>query len=109
MNQLAMSFTDTRARAADPITSKQAAKTASSPHNASLRVLIHRSLVVHGPQTAREISDCEGLEYFDVQRRISEVSGIVKTTATRAGGMLWRVADGCYFAEQGDAARRAST
>jgi hypothetical protein len=90
VNQLAMDFVSTRARTVDPETSKEAAKAAITDAACAMRRLILQSLRLHGPQTAREISLREGLEYIATQRRISEVGFIEKTPDVRDGCHVWQ-------------------
>jgi hypothetical protein len=89
MTQLAISFVDTRARRADPQTSRDAARYSASQKACQERLSI--LLAVHKqPMTAREIAAETGIDYIEVQRRISEVAGIEKSGERRDGCMVWR-------------------
>jgi hypothetical protein len=92
MNQVAISFADTRARSTDGTTSREAAKHASSGKAAYARIRILNTLRMYGGLTAREISAHTHIDYFEVQRRISETAGIVKTDERRDGCFVWSVA-----------------
>lgn len=85
-----LSFTDTRSRRADPVSSKLAAKTAASGKAGELRRRIKDELWAT-PQglTARELSQRLGVDYYAVQRRISETANIRKTAEMRDGAMVW--------------------
>jgi DNA-binding transcriptional ArsR family regulator len=91
MNQLQISFIDTRARSTDGKTSRDAAKNAVSQKAAATRRAILEALAQE-PMTAREISKWTGIDYYEVQRRMSETAGIEKTTEPRDGGYIWRLA-----------------
>lgn len=88
--QLAMDFTASRARSADPATSKEAAKHAATQIACQRRIAILQSIRANGPSTAREISARTGIDYIEVQRRISEVGFIEKTTEVRDRCHVWR-------------------
>jgi DNA-directed RNA polymerase specialized sigma24 family protein len=82
-----MNFVQTRARADDPATSKEAAKNAATLTAAAQRRAI--ALVVsYEPMTAREIAAVTGIDYITVQRRISEC-GLSKTDCVRDGCHVW--------------------
>jgi hypothetical protein len=86
------SFADTRARRGDPDTSHLAARNATS-HKADMeRAAILASIRERGPSTAREIAAHTGIDYFEVQRRISEVGLIRKTEQARDGCKVWEAA-----------------
>lgn len=87
--QLAISFVETRCRRADPETSRNAAKAAGREKACNERIQIRQALTQQ-PMTAREIAATTGLDYIEVQRRISEVAGIEKTDEKRDGCMVWR-------------------
>ena len=91
MNQIAISFAETRARRTDGQTSRDAAKHAATQKAASTRRAIVEALT-HSPKTAREIATFTGIDYYEVQRRMSETAGIEKTTEPRNGGYIWRLA-----------------
>ena len=91
MNQLAISFMDTRSRATDGQTSRDAAKHAASRKAAAERRLIAETIRTHGRMTAREVSQFTGLDYIETQRRISEC-GLQKTTERRDGCFVWKAA-----------------
>lgn len=88
--QTSMSFTDTRARRTDGETSREAAQHAATQKAASERRLIAEA-ITHAPMTAREVAAWTGLGYIEVQRRISETGGIVKTAERRDGCYVWRL------------------
>jgi hypothetical protein len=96
MNQLTMSFTDTRARRTDGQTSRDAARHAATGKAAEDRLSILRALQLHNKVTgsagltAKELVGYTGLDYFTVQRRISEVAGIEKTAERRDGCFVWK-------------------
>lgn len=93
MNQLSLTLEPpkarTRARRTDSETSHQAAKFATSQKAASERLSIYLAVCNGGPMTAREIAAATGLDYIEVQRRISEVAGLQKTEAVRDGCRVW--------------------
>ena len=90
MNQLALSFTQTRARRSDPDTSREAAKNAASNKAALERIAIQNALRSFPPGlTAREIATMADLDYFATQRRISECAGIERTGERRDGCAVW--------------------
>jgi len=91
MSQIAISFIDTRSRSTDGKTSREAAKHAAGEKAAATRRAIVEALR-HAPMTAREISAWTGIDYYEVQRRMSETGGIEKTAEVRVGGMVWRLA-----------------
>ena len=91
MNQT--SFVDTRARRTDPISSRLAAKNAAGGKAGELRRFIRRELwkTPHG-MTARQLAIALRVDYYDVQRRISETEGIRKTNRMCDGAMVWEFA-----------------
>lgn len=82
----------TRARKTDSETSHQAAKFAASCKAEAERMAIYRVICEQGPMTAREVSAAIGLDYIEVQRRISEVAGLIKTKDSRDGCRVWSIA-----------------
>jgi len=84
-----MNYVDTRARTTDGVTSKDAAKHAVTEKAATERRQIFWALRVIGPMTAREIAANTGIDYIEVQRRISEVGFITKTADRRDGCFVW--------------------
>jgi hypothetical protein len=87
-----MDYASTRARSTDPETSHQAARFATSQKAASERLSIYLAVCNNGPMTAREIAASTGLDYIEVQRRISEVTGLRKTEVVRDGCRVWESA-----------------
>jgi hypothetical protein len=89
MNQMALSFVQTRARRTDCATSHEAAKAAVTRKADAERAAI-RQCVKAAPSglTAREISQCIGVEYIETQRRISEC-GLTKTDMRRDKCAVW--------------------
>lgn len=87
---MSLSFTDTRSRGADPVSSKLAAKTAAGGKAGELRRRIQLILWMT-PQgmTARQLADSIRVDYYDVQRRLSETPNIRKTGEIRDGAMVW--------------------
>ena len=91
MNQLAMpySFTETRSRRTDSQTSKDAAKAAVSrkadQERRDIRCAVNDSTI---GLTAREAATLTGIDYYTVQRRISE-TGLTKTAEVRDGCRVW--------------------
>ena len=89
MNQLTIDFIQTRARRTDGETSREAAK-----HAASCKADQERSLITHfvrnSPRgmTARQVAAVSGLDYIEVQRRISEC-GLTKTSERLDGCYVW--------------------
>lgn len=82
----------TRARRDDSISSHMAAKNAAAPRTQAQRVQIVETIrSSRNGMTARQVSLATGLDYYVVQRRISECDGIVKTDEMRGGAMVWRV------------------
>lgn len=86
-----MNYAATRARATDSDTSHEAAKNAVTKKASNERLAIRLELL-KGPATAREIATATGMDYITVQRRISEVGGIVKTDMSRDGCRVWATA-----------------
>lgn len=87
-----MSTYAARARRTDPETSHQAARFANSQKAASERLSIYMAVLNGGDMTAREIAHVTGLDYIEVQRRISEVTGLEKTKGVRLGCRVWSLA-----------------
>lgn len=92
MNQLCISFTETRARRSDGPTSREAAKNAATRKAAAERRLITEAIRTQGAMTAREVSQWIGLDYIETQRRISEC-GLRKTEQSRGGCRVWSAAE----------------
>ncbi len=92
MNQLCMTFVETRYRSTDCDTSREAAKAATS-HKASAERLDIVAAVKASflGLTGRQVSMVTGIDYHTVQRRISE-AGLTKTNLVRDGGRVWVVA-----------------
>ena len=84
------SFVDTRYRSNDIDTSRDAAKNAASQAASERRIAIRKCLADGGPMTAKEIASVTGLNYIEVQRRISETGGIERTADRRDGCAVWR-------------------
>ena len=84
------SFVDTRSRTTDGDTSRIAAAFAVTDKANRERADILRCLCLHGPQTARQVALKTGIEYYECQRRISEVGGIEKTDEVRDGCRVWK-------------------
>lgn len=83
------SFTDTRSRSTDGQTSRDAAKAAASLKSDMERAAITASVkAAPGGLTARETAFATGIDYIEVQRRISE-TGLVKTDQRRDGCAVW--------------------
>lgn len=84
-----LSFTDTRSRSTDSDTSKAAAKAAVSRKADRERAAI-TLLVKNSPNgmTARQVAAVSGIDYIEVQRRISEC-GLTKTKLVRDGCRVW--------------------
>ena len=92
MNQLAMTFTDTRARRNDCDTSKAAAKAAASNKASAERVAIVAAVKASAlGLTGRQMATVTGIDYIECQRRVSEC-GLVKTKLRRDGCAVWVVA-----------------
>jgi predicted HTH transcriptional regulator len=81
-----------RARRTDPETSHKAAEFAKSQKAAAERQSIFQAIRSNGPMTAREIAEVTGVDYYEVQRRISEVAGLQKTPDSRDGCRVWGLA-----------------
>ncbi len=96
MNQLCLTLEPpkarTRARRTDSETSHKAARFATSQKAASERLSIYLAVCNGGDMTAREIAHVTGLDYIEVQRRISEVAGLTKTKGVRLGCRIWSLA-----------------
>lgn len=87
MNQL--SFVQTRARRGDCDTSHEAAKAAVTRKADAERAAIRKCVnAPPGGLTAREVSIRIGVDYVEMQRRISEC-GLVKTAARQGGCAVW--------------------
>jgi hypothetical protein len=91
MNQMAISFVETRARRSDPATSMDAAKHAASTKAQAERIASRQALERVYPygMTPREIGADTGIEYIEVQRRMSETGGIKRTGQRRDGCAVW--------------------
>ena len=86
-----LSFTETRARNSDPDTSHAAAVHAGSVKACAERLAICRCVEGHpGGLAAMEVSRLTSIDYIEVQRRISECAGLVKTAERRDGRRVWR-------------------
>lgn len=89
MNQLSLTLeppkVHTRARRTDSDTSHQAAKFAATRKAEAERLAIYEAVRNGGDMTAREVAHVTGLDYIEVQRRISEVAGLTKTKGVRLG------------------------
>ena len=90
--QLAIDFVSTRYRNTDSSTSRDAAKAAVSRKADRERAAIIEC-VKAAPMglTAREVASLTGIDYIEVQRRISEC-GLIKTDIRRDGCAVWRAA-----------------
>ena len=89
MNQLCMSFTETRARRTDCDTSKAAAKAAVSRKADSERKAIVAAVKAsYLGLTGRQVAMVTGIDYVECQRRISE-TGLTKTKLVRDGCRVW--------------------
>ena len=89
MNQLVMTFTETRARRNDCDTSKAAAKAATSHKASAERIAIVAAVKTsYLGLTGRQVAMVTGIDYHTVQRRISE-AGLTKTKLVRDGGRVW--------------------
>ena len=84
-----MNFVKTRARTTDSDTSHEAAKAAVSHkcdmERRAIRILFNE---LQRGLTAREVANITGMQYYEVQRRISEV-GLTKTKERRDGCAVW--------------------
>ena len=84
-----MNFVQTRARTTDSDTSHEAAKAAVSKkgdmERRAIRILFNE---LQRGLTAREVANITGIEYYEVQRRISE-TGLTKTKDRRDGCAVW--------------------
>lgn len=85
------SFVSTRHRSTDIDTSREAAKNAASAYASQVRTTIRKTLAESGMMTAREISNATGIDYYVIQRRISETGGIQRTEFRRDGAACWRI------------------
>lgn len=85
-----LTFTETRSRNTDLDTSREAAHNAASCKADKDRAAISKA-VKSSPAglTAREIADGLQMDYYTVQRRISEAGGIAKSDAARGGCRVW--------------------
>ena len=88
-NQMSIDFVHTRARRTDGDTSRAAAK-----HAASCKADMERKAIIAAVKTsflgltARQAAMITGIDYIEVQRRISEC-GLVKTKKRRDGCYVW--------------------
>lgn len=84
-----LSFVDTRSRTGDCDTSKAAAKAAvtrkADGERQAITAAVKRSYL---GLTARQIAMVTGIDYYTVQRRVSE-TGLVKTKKRRDGCAVW--------------------
>lgn len=87
--QMSLDWAATRARRKDPATSHKAALNAALPVTEQRRQAIVAALRKHGPMTARAISGVTGIDYYEVQRRMSECAGIRRTGLEVDGGAQW--------------------
>jgi len=87
-----LSFVDTRSRSGDCDTSTAAAKAAVSRKADGERMTITCAVskALFG-LTAREVAAITGIDYIEVQRRISEC-GLTKTDRRRDGCAVWSAA-----------------
>lgn len=85
----AVSFVHTRARTSDCDTSKEAAKAAvtrkADMERREIRAAVKACL---RGATARDVAGMTGIDYIEVQRRISEC-GMTKTKLRRDGCAVW--------------------
>ncbi|MES2950263.1 MAG: hypothetical protein V4858_17100 [Pseudomonadota bacterium] len=89
MQDKLLSFVQTRSRSTDCDTSKAAAKAAVSRKADRERAAIAECVkAAPGGLTAREVANLTGLDYIEVQRRISEC-GLKKTDRRRDGCAVW--------------------
>lgn len=82
----------TRARRSDSVSSHiAAARHAATPRTHAQRAKIVETIkAARDGMTARQVSLATGMDYYVVQRRISECEGIIKTDEMRGGVMVWR-------------------
>jgi hypothetical protein len=91
MNQLALSFVNTRARRNDCDTSKEAAKAAAGQKAAHERTLIRAAVgSARFGLCAKEVARQTGIDFIEVSRRISEC-GLTKTAMRREGCAVWEL------------------
>lgn len=84
-------LTRTRARRTDCDTSREAAINAGSAKAIAERATIRHCLKSFPDGlTAMEVSWRTGIDYIEVQRRISECDGLEKTPERRDGRRVWR-------------------
>lgn len=89
MNQMVMTFTETRSRRNDCNTSKEAAKAAVTRKADAERQTIRRTIKAYSSGlTAREVAAATGIDYHTIQRRIGEC-GLSKTDLVRDGCRVW--------------------
>ena len=89
MNQLAISFVETRARRTDSDTSKAAAKHAVSNKASAERVAIVAAVKQsYLGLTGRQVAMVTGIDYVECQRRLSEC-GLTKTKLVLDGCRVW--------------------
>ena len=94
MNQMQITFVDTRSRCNDPESSRLAAKTAAGGKAGELRRRIiaeikWNALGSGDGLTAKDLARDLGESFYDVSRRISECAGIKKSGAMRENCMVW--------------------
>ena len=80
-------FVHTRSRNGDSDTSKEAAKNAATSKSNQERIDIGKA-VMGKPMTALEIAEATGIDYYTIQRRISEC-GLFKTNVRRDKRVVW--------------------
>lgn len=91
-DQLSIDFIHTRARRTDGETSREAAKAAASPKaDMERKAIIAAVKTSFLGLTARQAAMITGIDYIEVQRRISEC-GLVKTKKRRDGCYVWEAA-----------------
>jgi hypothetical protein len=89
MNQINLSFAQTRSRKLDCNTSKDAAKFATTGKAGAQRLAIAQAVKSSSNGlTAREIAALTGMDYIACQRRVAEC-GLTKTEQSRGGCMVW--------------------
>ena len=80
-----------RARRSDSSTSHDAAKRAEADTRTHQQRQAIGAAVAHlGGATAKELVSSTGIEYYTVQKRLSEVPGLYKTDDERGGCKVWR-------------------
>ena len=87
---MTLAFVDTRSRTTDSDTSHVAARNAATHKANTHRAQIADCLRELGPMNACQIAYWTGIDYYAVQRRLSETGGIEKTDEVRDGCRVWR-------------------